>query len=436
MASSSSEPSSAPPLAMGLRLNLSIMMFLQFAIWGSWFIYWWPFLESKGFKEPIQYFGNQTGLIFANMALGAVLSTMFAGFIADRLMSSEKLMAICHLLGAVLLVAMAKIDSTTEFMGLNGFTLMMAASLAYALLYNPTLSLSNSIAFTHVPDGQRDFPGLRVLGTIGWIVVGLVVDVATEGKGASSPVPLYVAAGLSVTLGFLSFFLPHTPPKSKSGDTIPFLKALSLFKSYSFAVFFIVSFVITIVLAFYFSNTSSFLGKGGMERENASSLMAIGQGVELVLLPFLPIFLRAFGMKMVLVIGMAAWGVRYLLFSQGYALQSNGVDFFPLTMVIIGIALHGVCFDFFFAAGFIHVNNEAPDDIKASGQALFSFLTYGLGMWLGGIFSGIVIEQYKQKYPDGSSVLHWDGFWLVPSLGVFAALAVFILLFRSPMKKT
>lgn len=435
MASTSSQPSSAPPLGLGLRLNLSVMMFLQFAIWGAWFIYWWPFLEHKGFKEPVLYFGNQTGLIFANMALGAVLSTMFAGFIADRLMASEKLMAICHLLGALLLIAMAKIDATTEFIGLNGFTLMMTVSLGYALLYNPTLSLANSIAFTHIPDGQRDFPSIRVLGTIGWIVVGLVVDIITPGKASESPVPLFVAAGLSVALGLYSFTLPHTPPQSKAGDTIPFLKALQLFKSYSFAVFFLVSFVITIVLAFYFSNTSSFLGTGGMESDRASSLMAIGQGVELVLLPFLPIFLRLFGMKMVLVMGMAAWGIRYLLFSQGFALQQASYDYLPWAMVITGIALHGVCFDFFFAAGFIHVDNEAPPEIRASGQALFSFLTYGLGMWLGGIFSGIIIEKYRQKTPDGATVMLWDEFWLVPSLGVFIALGVFILLFRSPIKR-
>jgi nucleoside transporter len=403
--------STVPPLALGVRLNLSIMMFLQFAIWGAWFVVFFPYLRGKGFSEA------QAGALIGNMALGAVLSTLFAGHIADRFFSSEKLMAVMHLLGAALLYGMAQIDNPDQYY------LLFALTLGYALVYNPTLALSNSIAFTHIPDATRDFPGIRVLGTLGWIVVGFGIDILfkTEALTASATNgPLLLAAGLSAVLGVYSFFLPHTPPSGKPGDAIPFVKALGLFRDYSFAVFFIVSFIITIVLAFYYTCTSDFLEKA-INVKNIGSTMSIGQICELVLLPLLPIFLWRFGMKWVLALGMLAWGVRYALFAIG------GPEGFPYALIIIGIALHGVCFDFFFAAGFIHVDNEAPKDIRASGQALFGFLTYGVGMWLGNLLSGRILSDFTD--PE-TKVTDWKSFWLVPSAGVFISLVVFVLFFR------
>jgi nucleoside transporter len=317
--------------------------------------------------------------------------------------------------------------------GSNVYWTMFGVSLAYALVYNPTLALSNSIAFSHVPNATRDVPGIRVLGTLGWIVIGFAVDficAAAGVKASGSNTPLLVAAGLSAALGVYSFFLPHTPPAGKPGDAIPILKALGLFKDFSFAVFFIVSFVITIVLAFYYTVTGDFLEQAaGVTR--TPSTMAIGQVAELILLPFLPFFLHRFGMKWVLALGMLAWGVRYALFSIG------GPDWvIPFSLVLIGIALHGVCFDFFFAAGFIHVDNEAPRDIRASGQALFSFLTYGVGMWLGSLLCGQVKGFFTQDtLMEGGKwvpVVDWRLFWLVPSVGVLLSLSVFVLFFRSP----
>jgi nucleoside transporter len=403
---------SAPPLGLGLRLNLSVMMFLQFAIWGAWFVVFYPYLKGKGFSD------GQAAALVGNMALGAVFSTMFAGYLADRLLSSQWLMAGCHLIGAGLLYWMAQIQSPDQY------TLLFAVSLAYALVYNPTLAVSNSIAFRHIPNATRDFPGIRVLGTVGWIVAGLLIDVlftAGGGKASDGNGPLELAAGLSVILAVFSLFLPPTPPTGKAGDAIPFIKALGLFKDFSFAVFFVVSFVITIVLAFYYTNTSDYLEKAiGVTK--TGSTMGIGQWAELLLLPLLPFFLYKFGMKWVLAMGMLAWGVRYALFAIG------GPTGFPFGLVIVGIALHGVCFDFFFAAGFIHVDNEAPRDIRASGQALFSFLTYGVGMWLGNLLSGQVAGYFKN--PD-TKVIDWTGFWLVPSVGVFLSLLVFLIFFRN-----
>lgn len=408
----------APPLDMGLRIRLSIMMFLQFAIWGSWFVVFYPYLTGKGFTDA------EAGALIGNMALGAIISTMFAGYIADRFFSSERMMAVLHLAGAGLLFWMAQIKTPGEY------GLLFGVSLAYALLYNPTLALSNSIAFTHIPNATRDFPGLRVLGTIGWIAAGFLIDflfksttVAADGSTVVVPAsasngPLILAAALSAVLGVFSLLLPPTPPMGKAGDALPFKKAVGLFRNPSFAVFFTVSFAITIVLAFYYTCTSAFLESAAKVKDTGST-MAIGQICEMVFLPLLPFFLFRMGMKWVLALGMFCWGLRYFLFSEG------GPEGLPYTLVIIGVALHGFCFDFFFAAGFIHVDNEAPKDIRASGQALFSFLTYGVGMWLGSLLAGWL----KGRFTVGGAI-DWHTFWLVPSAGVIFALLVFVIFFR------
>ena len=415
MASGDSPTRTAPPLAPGLRLNLSVMMFLQFAIWGSWFVVFFPYLRGLNFT------GEQAGALVGNMALGAIFSTIFAGYIADRLMSSEKLMALCHLVGAGLLYLIAQVQEPGQYWTLYLLTL------TYALLYNPTLVLANSITFHHVPDGQRDFPGIRVLGTLGWIAVGFGIDILfkKDGQTASSTNgPLLLAAGLSAFLGVYSFFLPHTPPKGEA-EGIPFVKALGLFKDFSFAVFFTVSLIITVVLAFYYTVTSDFLQKQcGVQ--NIGSTMLIGQVCETIFLPLLPLFLLRLGMKWVLALGMFCWGLRYFLFANA---GPEGVGF---ALAIAGVALHGFCFDFFFAAGFIHCDNEAPKDIRASAQALFSFLTYGVGMWLGSVICGVLVDRYTD--PE-TKVVDWSNFWLVPSVGVLACLVVFVLFFRMHPKR-
>ncbi len=405
--------STAPPLDPGVRLQLSVMMFLQFAIWGSWFVVFFPYLSALRFSD------TEAGALVGNMALGAILSTMFAGYIADRLIDSEKLMAICHLGGAALLYFIAQTQNPNEYWTL------FALTLGYALLYNPTLVLANSITFRHVPDGQRDFPGIRVLGTIGWIAAGFGIDMlfARDGKtAADSNGPLLLAAGLSAALGVFSLMLPKTPPTGRVGDAVPFVKALGLFKDFSFAVFFVVSLVITIVLAFYYTVTGEFL-KSEVKIQNIGSTMLIGQVCETIFLPLLPLFLWRIGMKWVLALGMFCWGLRYLLFSQA------GPEGLGYWMAIFGIALHGFCFDFFFAAGFIHCDNEAPKDIKASAQALFSFLTYGIGMWLGSLLSGVLRDYYTTGEGD-AKVTDWTHFWQVPAFGVLGCLVVFVLFFR------
>jgi nucleoside transporter len=422
-----------PPLRMTLRVNLSVMMFLQFAIWGSWFVVFTPYLTGRGFSDA------EAGILVGNVALGAIFSTLFAGYLADRFFSSERMMAVLHLAGSGLLYWMAQIQNPKDFW------LLFTVSLTYALLYNPTLALSNSIAFSHIPDATRDFPGIRVLGTLGWIAAGFLIDflfiqrVPLPGGGdqivraSASNGPLLLAACLSAALGIYSFFLPHTPPSDKDSDAIPFLKALELFKDFSFAVFFIVSFVITIALAFYYTEAPNFLEKA-IGVTHTGSTMLLGQVAELILLPILPLFLWRLGMKWVLVLGMFCWGLRYALFSLG------GPQGWAFALVIAGVALHGFCFDFFFAAGFIHVDNEAPRDIRASAQALFGFLTYGVGMWLGSLLAGKLLDRFTNRLTtfDGkeySASPDWVHYWQVPSVGILVMLALFVLFFQVRPRK-
>jgi nucleoside transporter len=419
-AATAAVPAPAPPLNMGLRINLSVMMFLQFAIWGSWFTVLGNRLAALGLSDYI-------GSIYGTMALGAVVTPMFIGQVADRYFASERLMALLHLAGAGLLYWLSQIQPVTDPAQARATgALFWWIALGYALVYTPSLALANSIAFTHVPDGGRDFPGIRVLGTIGWIVAGVIVG---QGLAHFTPdpktsnLPLLQAAGLSVVLAVFSLALPHTPPRGQPGDSLPFLRAVGLLKDFSFAVFFGVSFLITIVLAFYYNYTGLFLDKQ-LHVQDVASTMTIGQVSEMIILPFLPAMLYRFGMKWVLALGMLAWGIRYGIFALGE----------PYWLVIASLALHGVCFDFFFAAGFIYVDQEAPSDIRGSAQALFTFLTYGVGMWAGSEFSNVVFEWYT-KVDGATKVTDWRSFWTLPSVGVLIAFFIFVIFFRIKRKE-
>lgn len=400
----------APPLSLGLRIPLSVMNFLEFAIWGAWFVVLGNYLNSLHFSR------KDIGRIYATMSLGSVVSPMFIGTIADRWFASEQLMGVLHLLGAGLLFQMAQTRQARKFYWI---------ALVYALVYSPTLALVNAVVFTHIPDAARDFPLVRVLGTIGWIAAGLSLKFFLQPGKPVNNRPLLLAAGLSLILGVYSFFLPHTPPKA-TGSEIPFLKAIDLLREPSFAVFFGVSFLITIALAFYFSFTSLYLEQDAKVRpHNVGPLMTIGQWTEIFFMFTLSWFLLHLGMKWVLAIGMAAWGLRYAFFAIGR----------PFALVVLGLALHGVCFDFFFAAGFIHVQNTAPPDIAASGQSLFAVLTYGLGMWIGTEASGWLNHWASSEVTDPetgetTTVTNWRVFWLIPCAGVLLSLTLFLAFFR------
>ena len=420
----------APDLPLERRVPFSILHFLEFAIWGAWFVVLGNYLNSTlGFSR------KDIGRIYATMPLGTVLAPLFAGTLADRYFAAEHVMGVLHLLGGLLLYAMAMARNPRPFYW---------AAFVYALLYSPTLALVNSIPFAHVPDAERDFPTIRVFGTIGWIAAGLSLRFLLRPGEPVNNRPLLVASGLSIALGLFSFFLPHTPPPQESSFTrdvqelmsdpansaivnnIPFLNALDLLREPSFAVFFGVSFFITLALAFYYSWTALYLeNDAGVKPENVGPLMTIGQWMEIVFLLALPWFLKEFGMRWVLIIGMAAWGLRYAIFASRAALP----------LLLVGVALHGICFDFFFAAAFIHVEQTAPPAIRSSAQSLFAVLTYGLGMWLGTEASGWLNQTFTTETIDPATglktrVTDWTKFWLVPCIGVIIALVAFVALFQ------
>ncbi|HEY2588170.1 MAG TPA: MFS transporter [Tepidisphaeraceae bacterium] len=387
-----------PPLAVGVRWRLSVMMFLQFAVWGGYFVVWNVYLEKLGFR------GTQIGSLYGTMALGAIVAMMVAGQLADRVMASEYLMAIFHLAGAGLLYAMSQI---------HDYNTLWWVSLAFALVYNPTLAIANSISFANIPDATRDFPTLRVLGTMGWIAASMSVDwVLGRGADATNR-PLIMSAILSAVLGVFSLALPHTPPSGKKSGALPFLRAFKLVADPGFGVFFGISFVITIALAFYYGFASVFLKD--IHIKAVATTMSLGQWSELGFLLALPFALKRLGMKWVLGVGMAAWAVRYGLFALGH----------PLVLVLIGVAMHGVCFDFFLAAGFIHTDNKAPASIRASAQSLFSFLVYGVGMWLGNEISGRVVDLFTVD-----KITNWRHVWAVPAVGAAVCLVLFLALWR------
>lgn len=395
-------PTPDKPFDAGVWVRLTIMMFLQFAIWGSYFTVLNRYLGGPA----LNFDSTQIGSIYGTMALGAIISMMVAGQLADRVLASEWLMAIFHLLGAVLLYALTKTTSYGSF---------WMVAFAYALVYNPTLTIANSLAFANIKDSVH-FAWVRVFGTIGWIAAGMSVDFILPKNSDITSRPIMMAAVLSLVLGLFSFLLPHTPPTGKKGDSLPFLRAFGLLRDPSFAIFFGLSFAITIALAFYYTFAGTFLGAVGVEKIAAT--MTLGQWSEIGFMLLLPLALRSLGMKWVLAIGMFAWVLRYGLFSAG-------ADGKPFSFVVLGVLLHGVCFDFFLAAGFIHTDNKAPAAIRGSAQALFSFLTYGIGMWIGNELSGRVVKHYTVN-----GVAAWDKIWMVPAIGAFVCLVAFVVLWR------
>ena len=390
------------------RLQLSTLMFLQYFIWGTWYVTLNTYLgETLGFTA------TQIGLCYGTFAIAAMISPFFVGLVADKFFATEKVLGFMHLLGAVLLVVASQ--ATT-------FQLFYPALLLYTLSYAPTMALSNSLSFHQMEDPGKQFPGVRVLGTIGWIVANNVIG----WLGFTLTVEqLYVGAAASLLLGLYSFSLPHMPPKKEvkaSFRELIGLDALSLFKSRSFATLMIASVLIFIPVSFYFGFTASFMSDIGIDPDIIPNRISMGQMAEILFILILPFFITRFGVKRVLFIGITAWLLRFLLFANGDA--GSGV-----WMIYTGIILHGVCYDFFVVTGQIFVDKEAPDHLKSSAQGLITFATYGLGMVIGTWFAGTTIDRLTV---DGAA--NWPAIWYVPTVIAGAVLIVFIFLFREKKK--
>jgi nucleoside transporter len=389
-------------ISLSVRLKLSVLMFLQYFVWGAWSVTLGTWLgQTLGFS------GEQVGLVFGTTALAAMISPFFVGMVADRFLATERILAALHVAGGLILLV-----ASTQ----TAFGPFYTVLLAYALCYMPTLALSNSISFRQMTDPGLEFPSIRVLGTIGWIVAGLFIG--TLGFEATA-VPMRIAAGGSIVLGLFCLALPHTPPQRTSRATLRDvlgLDALKLLRERSFAVFVIGSFLVCIPLQFYYAFANPFLNEIGVT--NAAGKMTLGQMSEIGFMLIMPWFFKRLGVKYMLLVGMLAWTTRYLLFAYGDA----GAQ---MWMLYGGILLHGICYDFFFVTGQIYVDHRAPGDLRAAAQGLIAFVTLGVGMFIGSWASGRVVDAY------GLTGGHaWDRIWLVPAAGAAAVLVLFAVLFR------
>ena len=391
----------------GIRLRLSTMMFIQYFIYGSWLVTLGTFLGNA-----LHATGTQVGLAYMTPAIAAILTPFAVGMIADRFFSTERVLAFLHLSGAALLY-FATMQTT-----FSGFAWIF---LAYTLCYMPTLALTNSISFDNMKDPSREFPSIRVLGTIGFIAVGLTIG--RLGADATA-LPLRIGAAASVVMALYCLTLPHTPPhaagKPLSARDVLGLDALALLKDRSFAVFVLGSFLLCIPLQFYYAFTNPFLNEIGVT--GAAGKMTFGQMSEIFFMLLMPWFLVRLGVKKMLLIGMAAWTTRYLLFANGNAGSA-------MWMLYIGILLHGVCYDFFFVTGQIYVDQRADVKIRAAAQGFIALVTLGAGQAIGSWLSGVVVDA--NTHPVGAVMHHdWFAIWLVPAIGAFAVLLIFAALFK------
>jgi nucleoside transporter len=397
-----------------VRARLAAMMFLQFFVWGAWFV-----TLSTYLGQGLGFAGSDIGSAYATMPWGAIVAPFVVGMIADRFFAAERVLGVLHLVGAVLLWT----ASSTTTPGTLFWVL-----LGYALCYNPTLALVNAISFNQMTSPEKQFPAIRVFGTVGWILAGLVVGFL---KLEATAMPLKIAAGCSALLGLFSFVLPHTPPKSLGRKVtvrdVLGLDALQLLKERSFAVFVLGSLLVCIPLSFYYSFTNLFLNEQGVV--NAAGKMTMGQMSEVFFMLVMPFFFVRLGVKKMMLVGMLAWSARYLLFAFGNSGELVG-------MFYLGILLHGICFDFFFVTGQIYVDNTAPKSIQASAQGFITLVTYGVGMLIGAEISGRIVESY-QVMEAGKIVGHqWTPIWIVPAAMAFGIVLLFAALFRESPRPT
>ena len=393
------------------RIQLSFMMFLEFFIWGGWFVTMGIFLPST-----LNASGAESALAYSTQSWGAIIAPFIIGLIADRYFNAERILGVLHLLGAVLMYQMATAEN---------FAVFYPYVLGYMIAYMPTLALVNSVSFNQMTNPATEFSPIRVFGTIGWIIAGLSIsyifkwdspDAVANGSLRNTFLMTGVA---SLILGIFSFTLPKTPPKGKQeGVTVSGilgLDALKLLKDRNFLVFFVSSVLICIPLAFYYQHAAQFLGE--ISVENPAGKMTIGQISEVLFMLLLPVFFTRFGFKKTILVGMLAWTIRYFLFSIGDA--GSGVY-----LLLIGIALHGICYDFFFVSGQIYTDSKAGDSVKSAAQGLITLATYGVGMLIGFAIAGQITDSYALA--DGGH--DWKQIWTFPALfaiGVFALFAIF-----------
>ena len=381
---------------------LSVMMFLQYYIWGSWYVTMGTFMT-----EFLKSTGIQIGAVYSALAIATMISPFFIGMVADRFFAAQRLMGLLHILGGLLLFLASKVESNGVFYWII---------LLYSLAYMPTIALSNSVAFRQMTDPGKQFPLIRVFGTVGWVVAGFMIALLGIEK---TPSTFYMGAVVSIILGLFSFALPSTPPQGKtasSARSILGIDALVLFRERPYLIFFIAAIFVCIPLSFYFGFANLYLNQSGMQ--NTAGKMVMGQISEAMFILAIPFLFNKIGVKKMLLTGMTAWILRYLCFAYGN-IGSN------IWMLYAGIILHGVCYDFFFVTGYMYTEKKSDERIKNTAQGLFTFVTYGLGMFIGTWFSGFVTSYYSVN-----QVYQWKSIWFVPACIATVVLICFIFFFK------
>lgn len=379
--------------------KLSVMMLLEYFIWGAWYVtmgtYMVKFLNATG---------AQIGAAYSALAIATMISPFFVGMVADRFFSAQRIMGVLHLVGAALLYVATVVENNSAFYWIILF---------YSLLYMPTIALSNSIAFGQMTDPGKQFPWIRVFGTVGWILAGVMIS--SLGLDTSA-LTFRMAAIASLTLGIVSFVLPNTPPKGKNSESGLGTEAFVLFKDKPYLIFFIAAILVCIPLSFYYGFANVFLNELGMT--NVAFKMTFGQISEGLFILAIPFLFNQIGVKKMLLLGMTAWILRYVFFAYGNIDTS-------IWMLYGGIVLHGICYDFFFVTGYMYTEKKAGEKIKNAAQGLFTFATYGVGMMIGTLFSGETADYYTV---DGA--YQWQSIWMVPAYIAAAVLIYFILFFN------
>ncbi len=389
-----------------LRTRLSTMMFLEFFVWGAWYVTVGNYMTRIGMTEEIFW-------AYTVSPIAAILSPFFLGMVADRFFATEKVLGCLHILGGLAIVS-APLVAEGEGASRGLFILLL---LAHMLCYMPTLGLANSLAFHNIQDQEKQFPMIRVFGTLGWI--GATVFVSRVLHADETAIPLYTAGAAGILLGFYSFSLPHTPPPA-AGERVSVrrilgLDALAQLQGRSFNVFIISSLLICIPLAAYYAYAPVFVNAAGIA--DPAFKMSYGQMSEVLFMLAMPLLFRRLGVKWMLVIGMVAWSVRYALFA---AAAPDAVFW----MIMTGVLLHGICYDFFFVSGQIYVDKKSIPAIRGQAQGFLVFITYGVGMLIGTPLSGRVFNGFLDQGADTLSLLQWQAFWMIP-----AALAAVVMVF-------
>ena len=390
-----------------VKFQLMSMMFLMFFGWGAWYGQ-----MSKYLLDNLHATGDQVGNAYTTFAIASIFAPFFVGLISDRFFAAQKVMGFLNILGGVILYFLSLERDPEAFFWYI---------LAYTLCFAPNLALSNSIAMNQMSNPEKEFPSIRVTGTIAWIVVTNIIGFYALGdKVAIFEIAMYT----SFLLGIYSFTLPNTPPKADKNASVAQilgLDALKLFKDRSFLIFFISSILICIPLSFYYAMANPSLTDSHMS--NVENKMSLGQASEVIFMLLIPIAFTRLGVKKMLVVGLVAWIVRFLCFGYGDGISSEWI-------LYIGIILHGVCYDFFFVTGQIYTDQKAGEKIKNSAQGLITFATYGIGMGIGSKLSGIVLDYYTVN-----EVKDWQAVWMVPAAIAGVVLLLFVFFFSESKSK-